>query len=80
VLGVSPFGQGPDDIAAFDTIYEIIGKINHMLLVGYFGPQEDLGTMCILSAFTEDADKMERTALEDAPVSDDRSYHLHTAL
>jgi hypothetical protein len=40
-----------------------------MLLVGcYFGPQEDLGTICILSAFTEDADKIAHTALEDSPV------------
>jgi hypothetical protein len=31
-------------MAAFAAIYEIIRKINHMLLVGcYFGPQEDLG-------------------------------------
>jgi hypothetical protein len=81
VLDVSPFGQGPGDIAVFAVIYEIICKITHMLLVGsYFGPQEDLGTMCILSAFTEDTDKMTRTALEDASVSNDRSYHLHTVL
>ena len=46
VLGVPPFGQGPGDVAAFATIYEIIRKHNHMLLVShYFGPQEDLGTV-----------------------------------
>jgi hypothetical protein len=81
VLGILPFCQGPDDMAAFPAIYEIIRKINHMLLVGrYFGPQEDLGTVCILSAFTEDSDKIAHTALEDATVSDARSYHLHSVL
>jgi len=45
VLGVPPFGQGPGDIAVFAYIYEIIHKLNHMLLVGsYYGDQEDLGT------------------------------------
>jgi hypothetical protein len=71
VLRVPPFGQGPGDMAAFAAIYEIICNLNHMLMVGsYFGPQEDLGTVCILDAFTEDADKIARTALEDASVSD----------
>jgi hypothetical protein len=52
-----------------------------MLFVGlYFGPQEDLGTMCILSAFTNDADKIARTALDDASVSDAVSYRLHSVL
>jgi hypothetical protein len=70
VLDVSPFGQGPDDMASFASIYEIIRKLTHMLLVGgYFSPQEDLGAMCILSAFTEDADKIASTALDDATTS-----------
>ena len=52
-----------------------------MHLVGhYLGPQEDLGTMCILSAFTEDADKIVRTALDDASASDAVSYRLHIVL
>ena len=34
VLGVPPFAQGPGDIAVFSAIYEIIRKLNHMLLVG----------------------------------------------
>ena len=36
VLGVPPFVtvQGPVDIAVFAAIYEIIRKLNHMLLVG----------------------------------------------
>jgi hypothetical protein len=81
VLGVPPVGQGPGDMAAFAAIYEIICKLNHMLLVGrYFGPQEDLGTVCILNAFTADTDKIARTSLEDAPASDARSYRLHGAL
>ena len=55
----------------FAAIYEIIHKLNHMLLVGsYFCPQEDLGTLCILSAFTEDTDKIEHTVIDDALVSD----------
>ena len=46
LLGVPPFGQGQVDMAAFATIYEIIHKLNHMLLVShYFGPQEDLGSV-----------------------------------
>jgi hypothetical protein len=66
-----PFGQGPGNIAVFAAIYEIIRKLNHMLLVcHYFGPQEDLGTSCILSAFTEDADKIECTVIDDGLVSD----------
>jgi hypothetical protein len=66
-------------MTVFVAFYEIILKINHMLLVGsYFCPQEDLGTMCILSAFTEDTDKIAHTALEDAPVSEHQSYHLHS--
>ena len=52
-----------------------------MLFVGlYFGPQEDLGTMCILSEFSNDADKIARTALDDASVSDAVSYRLHSVL
>ena len=81
VLGVSQFGQGPGDMTVFVAFYEIILKINHMLLVdSYFGPQEDSGKMCILSVFTEDTDKIARTALEDTTVSDHQSYLLHTAL
>jgi hypothetical protein len=68
-------------MAAFAAIYEIICKLTHMHLVGhYLGPQEDLGTMCILSAFTEDADKIVRTALDDASASDAVSYRLHIVL
>ena len=52
-----------------------------MLLVGcYFGPQEDLGTMCIFSKFTEGTDKIAHTALEDVPVLEHQSYHLHSAV
>jgi hypothetical protein len=58
VLGVSPFGQGPGDMAAFIAIYEIIRKINRILLVGcYCGPQEDLGTMnsqCVYRGHRQD--------------------------
>jgi hypothetical protein len=36
--------------------------------------------MCILSAFTNDADKIARTALDDASVSDAVSYRLHSVL
>jgi hypothetical protein len=62
-------------------INEIIRKLTHMLLVGiYFGPQEDLGAMCIVSAFTEDVDKLARTALDDATASDAGSYGLHSVL
>jgi hypothetical protein len=44
VLGVPPFDQGPGDIAVFTVIYEIIRKLNHMLLVGsFYGTQEELG-------------------------------------
>ena len=65
------------DMAVFAAIYELICKLAHMLLVGlYFGPQEDLGTMGILSAFTKDTDKIARTALDDAPASDAGSYQL----
>ena len=79
VLGVPPFDQGPGDIAMFAAIYEIIHKLNHMLLVGsYHCPQEDLGTACILSAFTEDTDKIARTDIDDAHVLDDTSYSLHS--
>ena len=79
VLGVPPFGQGPGDIAVLADIYEIIHKLNHMLLVGsYHCPQEDLGTACILSAFTEDTDKIACTDIDDAHVLDDTSYSLHS--
>jgi hypothetical protein len=61
-------------MAAFAAIYEIISKLTHMLLVG------DLGMICILSAFTEDADKIARTALNDEAVSDAWSYQLHSEL
>jgi hypothetical protein len=57
VLGVPPLGQGPGDMAAFATIYEIIRKFNHMILVcryfELFGPQEDLDTLCILNTQLE---------------------------
>jgi hypothetical protein len=36
--------------------------------------------VCILNAFTTDADKIACTALEDASVSDALSYHLHSAV
>jgi hypothetical protein len=32
VLGVLPFGQGPGDMTAFASIYEINSKLTHMLL------------------------------------------------
>ena len=52
VLGVPPFDQGPGDIAMFAAIYEIIHKLNHMLLVcSYYGTQEDLGTLCNPQSF-----------------------------
>ncbi len=42
MLDVQPFAQGPDDIAVFATIYEIICKLTHMLLVGlFYGTQEE---------------------------------------
>jgi hypothetical protein len=42
VLDVPPFAQGPDNIAVFATIYEIICKLTHMLLVGlFYGTQEE---------------------------------------
>jgi hypothetical protein len=34
VLGVLPFDQGPGNIAVFTAIYEVIRKLNHILLVG----------------------------------------------
>ncbi len=65
----------------FAIIYEIIRKLNHMLLVcSYHGRQEDLGTACILSAFTEDTDKIVRTDIDDANVLDATSYSLHSTL
>ncbi len=52
VLGVQPFAQGQGDIALFPAIYEIIHKLNHMLLVcSYYGTQEDLGTLCNPQSF-----------------------------
>jgi hypothetical protein len=81
VLGVPPFAQGPGDFAVFNDIYEVIRKLNHMLLVGrFFGTQEELGTSCILNAFTGDAVEIARTAIEDAPASDATIYRLHSAL
>ena len=82
VLGVPPFAQGPGDIAVFSAIYEIIRKLNHMLLVGrFYGAQEELGTgtSCILNAFAGDAVGIARTAIEDAPASDATFYRLHSA-
>ena len=84
VLGVPPFVtvQGPVDIAVFAAIYEIIRKLNHMLLVGrFYGAQEELGTgtSCILNAFAGDAVGIARTAIEDAPASDATFYRLHSA-
>jgi hypothetical protein len=65
----------------FTVIYEIIRKLNHMLLVGsFYGTQEELGTSCILNAFTGDAVGIARTAIDNAPTSDSTSYHLHSAL
>ena len=81
VLGVPPFGQGPGDITVFAAICEMIRKLNHMLLVGrYYGTQEDLGTVCILSSFMEDAVAIARMATDDVSVSCQAHYQLHGAL
>jgi hypothetical protein len=54
VLGVTVFDQGPGDIAVFAALYEIICKLNYVLLVGrFYGTQEELGTLCILTTLTE---------------------------
>jgi hypothetical protein len=80
VLGAPLFEQGPGDNAAFAAIYEIIRKLNHMLLVGrFFGTQEESGTSCILNAFTGDPVGIARTTIEDAHVSDATLYCLHSA-
>jgi hypothetical protein len=81
LLGVTAFAQCPVDIAVFAAIYEIICKLNHMLLVcRFYGTQEELGTSCILNAFTGDAVEITRTAIEDVPASDATFYRLHSAL
>jgi hypothetical protein len=52
LLGVSPFGQGPSDMAAFAAIYEIFRNLTHMLLVGrYFGPQESSSYWAVYKFF-----------------------------
>jgi hypothetical protein len=80
-MGVQPFAQGQGDIAVFASIYEIILKFNHMLLVcQYYGTQEDLGTLCILRAFTEDAVEIARTVIDDVYTLDATYYRLHSAL
>jgi hypothetical protein len=62
----------------FAAIYEIIHKLNHMLFVCHFyGTQEELGTSCILNAFTGDTVEITRTAIEDASASDATFYRLH---
>jgi hypothetical protein len=81
VLGVPPFGQGPGDITVFAAICEMIRKLNHMLLVGrYYGTQEDLGTVCILRSFMEDAVAIARMATDDVSVSCQSHYQLHGTL
>jgi hypothetical protein len=81
VLGAPLFDQGPGDIASFAAIYEIIHKLNQLLLIGrFFGTQEELGTSCILNAFTGDAVGIARTSIEDTPASDATFYRLHSAL
>ena len=81
VLGVSPFSQGPGDIATFAAIYEVVRKLAYILLVGrFFGTQEDLGLSCILSAFTEDAAAIVRTAIEDTTTSTQDTSRLHEVL
>ena len=36
VLGFPPFAQGPGNMAVCTVIYEVIRKLNHILLVGCF--------------------------------------------
>jgi hypothetical protein len=80
VLGARPFAQGPGDIAVFYTIYEIIHKLNHKLLIGrFFCTQEELGTSCILNSFTGVSVEIARTTIKDEPVLDATFYCLHSA-
>ena len=83
-LGVPSFDQGPGDIAVLTSIYEIIHKLNHMLLVGlFYGTQEELGTsdnILILNVFTGDAVGIARTAIDNVSTSDSTSCLLHSAL
>jgi hypothetical protein len=76
-----PFSLAPSNITVFAQVYEIIRKLNATLLIGrFFGAQEELGNACILNDFMGDAAEIARTAIEDAPASDNRVYRLHSAL
>ena len=62
-------------------MYEIIRKLNATLLIGrFFSAQEEVGNACILNAFMGVAAEIARTAIDDAPASDNRVYRLHSAL
>jgi len=51
-LNEPPFAHGPIVSATFASVYELVRKLVHSLMVGgYFGPQEDLG-MILSSAFS----------------------------
>ena len=79
--GMPPFPHGPGAIEIFALVYEVVRKLAHTLLVGrFFGPQEDLGVSYVLSAFTDDAVAVVRTAIEDTPESTQATYRLHAAL
>ena len=80
VVGPS-FSQAPGNIDVLAKVYEIVRKLADLLSSGrFFGAQEDLGVACILSAFDGDAVAVARTAIDDAPPSDQATYRLHAAL
>ena len=64
-------------IETFATVYGVVCKLAHLLSVGlFFEVQEDLGVSYILSAFTEYAVAVDRTAIENTTASTPVKYRL----
>jgi len=77
MMGISSVYQGPGNIETFATVYGVVCKLAHLLSVGlFFEVQEDLGVSYILSAFTEYAVAVDRTAIENTTASTPVMYRL----
>jgi hypothetical protein len=78
VLGDADFDQGPDYIATFYSVHELVSKIVQALMVcSCYCPQEDVGQTHIFSVVTGNAASFMRIAFDDARSSDNAGVCIH---
>ncbi len=73
--------DGPGDLTVLGRALQTVLRAATAITVApYFGPNEELGIVLLLSAFDGDALSLAHTALADTPPSDGATFRLHGAL